>query len=132
MSDSKIPKPELPGFGMFFLLGLILIALFWGINMWLTGGASGNADPQEAARAAFRIKTLAVLRAEDAPKLEKYAWADRTKGSVQIPIARAMEIVIPELAAQQSRAVCQFAAPAPSPATAPPPTPARSPAPHAN
>lgn len=111
----------------FFLAGLVMILLFWGINKWLMGG-SGNPEPEEAARAEVRIKNLADLRAENAAKLEKYAWVDRAKGSVQIPVTQAMELVLPELNASRPRAaypvVTTPAAPAPAPAQPAPAQPA--------
>ena len=42
---------------------------------------------EDAARAAERAKAHADLQAENAKKLETYAWVDKAKGTVQIPIA---------------------------------------------
>ncbi len=111
----------------FFLLGLLLLLLFWGVNMWLTHGLGGNVEPEEAQRAEVRAKNLAELRADNAKKLESYAWVDRAKGSVQIPIAEAMKLVAVELASAPPRPAYPVATPAPAAAPAIP-TPAASPA----
>jgi len=104
----------------FFLLGLLLLLLFWGVNMWLTHGVGGNVEPEEAQRAEVRVKNLAELRADNAKKLESYAWVDRAKGSVQIPISEAMKLVTAELASSQPRAAYPVATPAPDAAQATP------------
>ncbi len=44
-----------------------------------------------------RLKVYAELQAENAQKLGTYAWIDRDKGLVQIPIDRAIALTIPEL-----------------------------------
>jgi len=111
----------------FFVLGLLLLLLFWGVNMWLTRGLEGNVEPEEAQRAEVRAKNLAELRADDAKKLESYAWVDRAKGSVQIPIAEAMKLVAAELASSPPRPAYPVATPAPAAAPAIS-TPAASPA----
>ncbi|TSA35187.1 MAG: hypothetical protein D4R65_04900 [Verrucomicrobiaceae bacterium] len=134
MSAANTTSRKQPALWPFFLASLIMILLFWGINKWLMDGG-GNPEPEEAARAEVRIKNLADLRAENAAKLEKYAWVDRAKGSVQIPVTQAMELVLPELNASQPRAaypvVTTPAAPAPAPAQPAPAQPAPTPAPPA-
>ncbi len=111
-------RPKALSLWPFFLLGLILIVLFWGANVWLTGDVGGNAEPEEAQRAEVRIKNLADLQAENAKKLDSYAWVDRAKGSVQIPIAEAMKLTVSRINETQPRAaypVVVPAAPAPQP-----------------
>jgi len=135
MSAENATTRKQPALWPIFLAGLVMLLLFWGINKWVMDGA-GNPEPEEAARAEVRIKNLADLRVEEAAKLEKYAWVDRAKGSVQIPVAKAMEIVLPELNASKPRAAYPVVA-APAPATAPasaqpaPAQPAPTPAPPA-
>ncbi|MFA7344793.1 MAG: hypothetical protein WC003_10845 [Terrimicrobiaceae bacterium] len=114
---AKIPKA--PAFWSFFLLAMLLLLLFCGANLWLTRGRGGDADPEEAQRAELRSKTLAELRADDAKKLESYAWVDRAKGSVQIPIAEAMKLVVAEINKSQPRAAYPVATPAPAAAPGP-------------
>lgn len=115
----KADQPQKPtGLATFFVIGLVLLLLFLGINLWLTGGQTGSTDPEEAARSEIRIKNLAELRAENAKKLETYAWLDRAKGSVQIPVTEAMKLVLPELNSQRPRPAYPVATPAAAPAPA--------------
>lgn len=120
-SITEARKP--PGLWLFFLLALVLLLLFWAGSTWLTSWAAGNAEPEEAARAELRIKNLAELRADNAKKLGSYAWVDRTKGSVQIPITEAMKLVAGRINDTQPHAAYPVATPAPSATPAPPPAP---------
>jgi hypothetical protein len=113
---AKIPKA--PALWLFFALAMTLLLLFWGATTWLAGWQGGEANPEEAARAEFRAKTLAELRADNAKKLESYAWVDRAKGSVQIPIAEAMKLVLAEINVPP-RAAYPVATPAPAASLAP-------------
>lgn len=110
----------------FFILGILLILLFWGINKWALHSATSDTDPEEIERSAFRAKTLAELQAENKTKLETYAWVDRSKGSVQIPIREAMELVVTELNAKPPHPAYPIAPPAnatPASTATPTPTP---------
>jgi len=83
----------------FFVLGFLGLALFLlGSKALLT--FSSPAVPEDAARAQERLQARATLDAETRAKLENYAWVDRAKGQVQIPIAEAMRITATRLAAQ--------------------------------
>jgi DnaK suppressor protein len=68
---------------------------------------------------------------EDADKaLNTYAWIDKNKGVVRIPISRAMELTIAQLAQQKPAAAGPIATPASAEATAgKPEAQAASPAP---
>ena len=55
----------------------------------------------DAERARLRAEKLTALRKEDQSRLDGYKWIDKTKGSVQIPIDRAMELVAGELNRQK-------------------------------
>ncbi len=126
--DASIPASrKAPAIWPFFLIGLLMLLLFWGVNKWLVGFEASDAEPEEAARAELRIKNLAELRAENATKLESYAWVDRAKGTVQIPIAEAMNLVLADLNASEPRAAYPVVAPAVAPAVAPEASPAPAP-----
>ena len=115
-----------PGLRSFFAWAMVMLLLFGGATLWLTRWQGGDADPEEARRAEFRIKTLAELRADNAKKLETYAWVDRAKGNVQIPIAEAMKLVLADINKTQPRAAYPIATPPP---VAPPSATPGSPAP---
>jgi hypothetical protein len=110
---------------------MVLLLIFVLVVRLLTGLAP--VPDEDAARAEERAKARADLQAENAKKLEAYAWVDQAKGTVQIPIARAMELVIAELNSQKPAPAGPIATPAPSPETAPSPeaSPGASPSPTA-
>jgi hypothetical protein len=72
-----------------------------------------------------RLKNLAQLNADNQKTLTTYHWVDKSKGIVGIPINRAMELVLKDLAANHPHAAGPVNPPAASP------TPAASPAPAA-
>jgi len=125
MKAAVQPKPLwLVLAGGFALLLLFVIAV-----RVLTGLAP--APDEDAARAAERAKAYQELQTENAQKLEKYAWVDKAKGTVQIPIERAMELAIAELNSKRPAPAGPISTPAPSPAASPEatPSPAASPSP---
>jgi hypothetical protein len=87
-----------------FALGIALLVLFLAATLLLRGGKPADTNPEDAARDAERTKNLADLQAETAVKLNTYAWVDQAKGSVQIPIAEAMNLVVPALNAKKPAA----------------------------
>jgi hypothetical protein len=104
---------------------VLLVAFLLGAKV-LTGLAP--APEEDAARAAERAKALADLQKENAQKLGTYGWVDKAKGTVQIPIDRAMELAIAELNSKQPVPAGPIATPAPSPEAVPAPSPAATPA----
>ena len=128
MQASTSTQPKAPALWPFFVLGLLMIVLFFGINKWLVGSSLGSTDPEEAARAEIRIKNLAELRKENEAKLHSYAWVDRAKGTVQIPIDVALNKVLPVLNSSQPRPAYPVGG-TPAPAATPAPAvPAATPA----
>jgi hypothetical protein len=113
----------------FLVGGMILLLLFVLLVRLLTGLAP--VPDEGAARATERAKVYADLQAENAKKLGAYAWVDQAKGTVQIPIARAMELMIVELNKQQPTPAGPIATPAPSPEASPSASPAPTPTPAA-
>ena len=97
--------------------GMVLLLLFVIAVKLLTGLAP--APDEDAARAAERAKAYADLQAENAKRLETYAWVDKAKGTVQIPIDRAMDLAIAELNSRQPAPAGPIATPAPSPEASP-------------
>jgi hypothetical protein len=84
-----------------FVAALIGLGLFFGMNSLFLGKSNSTLDPEDPARDAERVKNLADLKAENEIKLNTYAWIDQPKGSVQIPIAEAMTLVIADLNAKK-------------------------------
>ena len=59
--------------------------------------ASLPLEDTEQLRGDARVKKLAALRAEDEVKLNHFGWINKEKGTVQIPIEHAMELVAASL-----------------------------------
>ncbi|MEO8204701.1 MAG: hypothetical protein ABI615_00875 [Chthoniobacterales bacterium] len=101
-----------------FLIGLAMFAVFLLASQYLL---SSNPTPdQEAERAGLRAKNLEELNKGNEAKLNHYGWVDKTKGVVQIPIKRAIELTVPALNQNTPHAaypvIPPVAAAAPSPA----------------
>lgn len=111
-------------------LGVVLLFALFGVIVLAIIGPSPRGSDYEETRAKKRMENLKTSR-EDADKaLNTYAWIDKTKGVVRIPISRAMELTIAELAQQKPAAAGPIATPEPQPPTAPAsPAPAGSPKP---
>jgi hypothetical protein len=105
------------------LFGVIVLAII---------GPSPRGSDYEETRAKKRLENLKTLR-EDAEKvLTSYAWVDKNKGVVRIPISRAMELTIAELTQQKPAAAGPIATPQPQATAAPgSPSPADWPKPGA-
>ena len=104
--------------------GLVMLMLFAGLAILLT--LQGQSIPDvEAEKAEVRLKNLADLTADNERILTQYRWIDKSKGVVGIPIARAMELVLPELQAIKPHPAGPVNPPAaPNPQASPAPSPA--------
>ncbi len=120
-------------------LGVVLLFALFGVIVLAIIGPSPRSSDYEETRAKKRMENLKNLR-EDAEKaLNTYAWIDKNKGVVRIPIGRAMEVTIAQLAQQKPAAAGPIATPetqaaSPAPAGSPQPgatQPAASPSPAA-
>lgn len=84
-----------------FVAAFIGLGLFFAFNSLFLGKSNADLNPEDPARDAERIKNLADLQAENEIKLNTYAWVDQAKGSVQVPIADAMKLVLADLNAKK-------------------------------
>jgi hypothetical protein len=132
MTDhSHNPGAGQKSFWLIFVIGLVVIALFYVISQNMV---SSNPRPdEEAERAALRTKNLEDLQKANEAKLNHYSWVDKAKGVVRIPISRAMELVIPVLSQNHPHPAYSVNATAGAAATPAPsaPQPSASPAPSA-
>jgi len=109
-------------------LGVVLLFALFGVIVLAIIGPSPRGSDYEETRAKKRMENLKTSR-EDADKaLNTYAWIDKNKGVVRIPISRAMELTIAQLAQQKPAAAGPIATPE---AQAASPAPAGSPQPGA-
>jgi hypothetical protein len=106
---------------------VLLFALFGVIVLAIIGPMPRGSDYEEK-RAKERMEKLKTVH-EDAEKaLNTYAWIDKAKGVVQVPISRAMELTVAQLAGQKPAPAGPIAAPQEQVAPAPgSPAPAASP-----
>jgi hypothetical protein len=112
---------------------MLLFALFGVIVLAIIGPAPRQSGYEET-RAKKRVENLKTLREEADKALTTYGWIDKNKGVARIPIERAMELTVAELAKQKPAPAGPIATPeaqatASAPASATSPAPATSPKP---
>ena len=114
-------------------LGMVLLLLVFGAITIAIIGPAPRGDTYEQQRAQDRGKKLKDLREEDAKALATYAWIDKNKGTVRVPIERAMELTVADLANKKPASAGPIATPpaaaAPGGASAASPAPSASPQP---
>ncbi len=110
---------------LFVVGGIVLLFVFL-IAVKILAVSAPPPD-EDAARVAERTKALLDLTAENKVKLETYAWSDKAKGHVQIPINQAMEMVIAASAGKTPAPAGPITPVAPAPAAAAPAAAAASP-----
>lgn len=110
MSDTPHARPRpVSLITIVFLFVLFAAALFVAHHFYAPASvAAYNAAPENLSKdlqwratAAARRATLTEVKAEQAKKLESYAWIDRKAGVVQLPIARAMELTVEKYSAKK-------------------------------
>ncbi|PYK17526.1 MAG: hypothetical protein DME55_09765 [Verrucomicrobia bacterium] len=106
---------------------VLLFALFGVIVLAIIGPAPRGSDYEEA-RAKKRVENLKTVREEADKALTTYGWIDKNKGLARIPVERAMELTVAELAKQKPAPAGPIATPE-APATASAPASTTSPAP---
>lgn len=109
-------------------LGVVLLFVLFGVIVLVIIGPSPRRDDYEIKRAKARTEKLKTLREEDAKALTTYGWINKDKGVTRIPIERAMELIVTELAQKKPAPAYAIATPAPQPS---PPPAAASPSPGA-
>jgi hypothetical protein len=110
-------------------LGVVLLFLFFGIFVFVLVAATPHGNNYEQKRAQAREKKVNDARNAATQELNSYAWVDKGKGVARIPIDRAMQLTLHDLASRKPEPANPIATPAE--ATAPaasPPAPAVSPA----
>jgi hypothetical protein len=109
-------------------LGIVLLFVLFGVIVLAVIGPSPRGSDYEEARAKKRMERLKTLREETEKELTTYAWVDKNKGVARIPIDRAMEVTVAELAQKKPAPAGPIATPVAqtTPAGASPP-PAASP-----
>src|ERR1700738_280017 len=112
-------------------LGVVLLLLVFGAIVIAVIGLAPRSDTYEQKRATDRAKKLKDLRDKDTKALASNAWINKNKETVRVPIERAMELTVAELANKKPTAAGPIATPptaaAPGGAAAASPAPSPSP-----
>jgi hypothetical protein len=116
-------------------LGIVLLFTLFGVIVLAVIGPAPRGSNYEETRARKRADVLKTTRDEAAKALTTYGWIDENKGVAHVPIERAMELTIVELAQKKPAPAGPVATPEPQPpaapasAAAPPAAPSASPQP---
>lgn len=78
-------------------VGVVLLFAFFGLLALVVIGASPRGDTYEQKRAKTRAEKLQAARDETTKTLTTYAWVNKSKGVVRIPINDAMKLTVAEL-----------------------------------
>jgi hypothetical protein len=113
-------------------LGVVFLFVLFGLIVFAVIGPSPRSSDYEETRAKKRMERLKALHEETQKDLTTYAWVDKNKGIARIPIERAMELTVADLAQQKPAPAGPIATPAAQAAPAAPaaggsPAPAASP-----
>jgi hypothetical protein len=107
-------------------LGIVCLFVLFGLIVLAVIGPSPRTSDYEETRAKKRMEKLKALHEETQKGLTTYAWVDKNKGVARIPIDRAMEVTVTDLAQKKPAPAGPIATPAvqAAPAGASPATPA--------
>ena len=111
--------------------GVVLLFAIFGVIAVAIIGPAPRGDTFEKMRADNRMEKLKKARDDDAKALASYTWVDKTKGTVRLPVERAMELTVADLANKKPAPAGPIATPessaAPGGAAAASPAPTASP-----
>jgi hypothetical protein len=93
-------------------LGIVCLFVLFGIIVLAVIGPSPRTSDYEETRAKKRMEKLKALREETQKDLTTYAWVDKNKGVARIPIDRAMEVTVADLAQKKPAPAGPIATPA--------------------
>ena len=79
-------------------LGVVCLFVLFGLIVLAVIGPSPRTSDYEEMRAKKRMEKLKALREETQKDLTTFAWIDKNKGVARIPIDRAMELTVADLA----------------------------------
>ena len=109
-------------------LGIVCLFVLFGLIVLAVIGPSPRTSDYEETRAKKRMEKLKTLHEETQKDLTTYAWVDKNKGVARIPIDRAMEVTVADLAQKKPAPAGPIATPpaqtapagaSPAPAAAP-------------
>lgn len=115
-------------------IGVVLLFAFFGLLALIVIGAAPRGNSYEKKRAKVRAEKLQALNQEKLTAITTYAWVDKSKGVVRIPVEEAMTITVAELSQRTPAPANPIAttAASPSPQGAGPAAASPAPSPSAN
>ena len=93
-------------------LGIVCLFGLFGIIVLAVIGPSSRTSDYEEMRAKKRMERLKALQEENQKELTTYTWVDKNKGVARIPINRAMELTVADLAQKKPAPAGPIATPA--------------------
>jgi hypothetical protein len=93
-------------------LGIVCLFALFGLIVLAVIGPSPRGSDYEETRAKKRMEKLNTLHEETQKELTTYAWVDKNKGVARIPIDRAMEVTVTDLAQKKPAPAGPIATPA--------------------
>ena len=93
-------------------LGIVCLFVLFGLIVLAVIGPSPRTSDYEETRAKKRMEKLKALHEETQKELTTYAWVDKNKGVARIPIDRAMEVTVADLAQKKPAPAGPIATPA--------------------
>ena len=112
-------------------LGVVLLFVIFALLVWVIMRIVPRGDTYEEKRAVARMEKLKTATDEANATLHGYGWVDKEKGIAHVPIERAMQLAVVELAQKMQAPAGPIATPAPEqqpPAqTTAPPAPSAAP-----
>jgi len=93
---SPLDSTPKAGAGASFFLGILAFCLVGVLIVAMRAGLTAG-QTYDDKRAELRASRLTALRRAERQSLTTYAWVDKAKGAVRIPIERAMELTRSEL-----------------------------------
>jgi hypothetical protein len=93
-------------------LGIVCLFVLFGLIVLAVIGPSPRTSDYEETRAKKRMEKLKTLHEESQKELTTYAWVDKNKGVARIPIDRAMEVTVTDLAQKRPAPAGPIATPA--------------------
>ena len=81
--------------------GIVLLFALFGVIVLAIIGPTPRTSDYEETRAKKRVENLKTLREEADKALTTYSWIDKNKGVARVPIERAMELTVADLAKQK-------------------------------
>src|SRR5215212_5970396 len=128
-ASAPLPAPERAPISFGAWLGIVLLFLLFGLVVFVLVAATPHGNTYEQKRAKAREEKLKTIKEAVAKDLNSYAWVDKGKGVARIPIDRAMQLTVRDLASKKPAPANAAASPSPAAAVAASPAPAVSPAP---